>query len=291
MRGRAVRIGALALGVLWAVAGTAAASPAGARTVIQVFPGPNAISEALAPAESGDVLEIHAGTYPEQVTISVPGVTLRAAGDGPVVIDGTCAVEITVDVQADRVTLRGLRVVGAGGFYPVEINFRHISAGRVLDSVVEDTCGGAEYGINVAGSGSIRLIGNTASGFADAGFYVGGTTAMRLGDLTVRGNTSFGNDKGIIVAYTTLGGVVVEGNTVYGNTRSGIWLNHSRFVEVSRNAVGGNGYSGIEVVRESSGNVIRSNVALGQTYDLVDTSGPNCWTRNVYVSSLGDIGC
>ena len=288
---RAVTIAALTFGILWAVAGTAGADTAGGRTVIEVFPGPNAISEALAAAEPGDILEIHAGTYPEQVIVSVPWVTLRGAGDGPVVIDGTCAVEITVDVQADGVTLRGLRVVGAGGFYPIEINFRHISAGRVLDTVVEDTCGGAEYGINVAQSGSIRLIGNTASGFADAGFYVGGTTTMRFGDLTVRGNTSFGNDKGIIIAYTTLGGVVVEGNTVYGNVRSGIWLNHSRFVEVSRNAVGGNGYSGIEVVGESSGNVIRSNAALGQTYDLVDTAGPNCWTRNVYVTSLGDIGC
>jgi hypothetical protein len=58
-------------------------------TIIEVYPGPDALKNALASANSGDVLNIHAGVYPEHVAINTSNLTLRSAGDGEVTVDGT----------------------------------------------------------------------------------------------------------------------------------------------------------------------------------------------------------
>src|SRR2546428_136080 len=137
------------VGILsWTGAAPALSGPAG-RTVIEVYPGPDALKNALASANSGDVINIHAGVYPEHVTINTSNLTLRSAGDGEVTVDGACSTPTTVDVRADGTTIRGLRVVGAGQNSAIEINLRHVATGRVLGSTVEDTCGNAEYGVNV----------------------------------------------------------------------------------------------------------------------------------------------
>src|SRR4029079_9003588 len=68
----------------------AAAAPRARRTVIEVFPGPSAIRNAVASANPGDTLNIHAGTYTERVSVNVQDLTLRSAGDGDVTVDQGC---------------------------------------------------------------------------------------------------------------------------------------------------------------------------------------------------------
>jgi hypothetical protein len=41
----------------------AQASPRAGKAIIEVFPGPDALANALAVANAGDTLNIHAGTY------------------------------------------------------------------------------------------------------------------------------------------------------------------------------------------------------------------------------------
>ena len=53
----------------WPGTALALSGPTGG-TVIEVYPGPDALKKALASANSGDVLNIHAGVYPEHVTIT-----------------------------------------------------------------------------------------------------------------------------------------------------------------------------------------------------------------------------
>ena len=97
---------AAALLVVVATAGTTAlAGPGGHRATIEVYPGPNAINDALAIANDGDTLNIHQGTYPEQVRVSTPNLTLQAAGDGVVSVDGGCAANTTLAIRAEGVTI------------------------------------------------------------------------------------------------------------------------------------------------------------------------------------------
>jgi hypothetical protein len=282
----------LALGAALAVVPSGSAG-AGPSDVIEVFPGPNAINNALNVAQAGDTLNIHAGTYSERVNVDVQGVTLRSAGDGEVTVDGSCSAATTVDVLAERVTIRGLRVIGAGlGAVPIAIDFSGRDSGRVISSVVEDTCGDAWYGINVYQGGSIKIVGNVASGFDDAGIYVGDISSTPFGPLVIRGNESFGNNKGVIVQDSGGADIQVSENSIHDNLVTGIWVNLADGIEVFKNTLNANGNTGIEVDEFSDGNMIRRNRALGHTFDLFDGGGTgNCWTENVYVTSFGDISC
>ena len=262
-------------------------------TVIEVYPGPDALKNALASANSGDVLNIHAGVYPEHVTINTSNLTLRSAGDGEVTVDGTCSTPITVDVRADGTTIRSLRVVGASENSPIEINFSHVATGRVVKSKVEDTCGNAEYGVNVSFSHTIQVIGNTATGFGDAGFYIGAITSTQRGPLVIQGNESYGNVRGVIVENSSGGRILVLGNDVHDNQTTGIWITNSDRVRLRSNLVQDNGYSGIELDSLSDRNRIKGNTASGHTYDLANDAGNtgNCWVANDYTTSLGNIDC
>jgi parallel beta-helix repeat protein len=272
--------------------GQAAAEPGG-RTVIEVFPGPNALKDALVIANPGDVLNIHAGTYPEHVTVSVDDLTLQAAGDGTVTVDGTCTTSTTILINSDRVTVRELRVIGAGtGFAPIEINFSSVASGRVLGSTVEDTCGNAEYGVNVFNSGTVVVRNSYATGFSDAGFYIGLITSTPLGPLTIANNESVGNERGIIVENSSGGKIIVRGNNTHDNDSTGIWITNSDTVRVENNLVMDNNVSGIELDQFSDQNVVRGNMAQGHTFDLVNDGGTgNCFLNNTYTTSFGDISC
>jgi parallel beta-helix repeat protein len=291
MNRRGTTLAILAASVIWATAGGAVADAGGGRTVIEVYPGPNAINEALDIAQPGDILNIHVGVYPEEVDITVDGVTLQAAGDGPVTIDGTCSVTVTVDVRAEDVTLRGLRVVGASGSVPIEIDFSLVSSGRVADSIVRDTCGFALYGINVFAGGSIRIVGNTAVGFEDAGVYVGGISSTPHGPMVIRDNEVIRNKYGILVEDSAGGTILVGENDVHDNRTTGIWLHDADGTRVGGNLVLDNGPEGIEADSDSTGNLIRSNTVLGHNLDLIDGNGQNCWVDNTYETSQGDIDC
>jgi parallel beta-helix repeat protein len=268
------------------------AAGAGTQMVIEVFPGPNAIGQALSQANPGDVLNIHAGTYAERVEARIADVTLQAAGDGDVIIDGQCDYRIVVNVSAPGVTLDGLRVVGAGGFVPIEINFSGVDSGRVVNSSVEDTCGNAEYGVNVFDGGSMTISRVTATGFADAGIYIGLVMSTPRGPLVVSNNESFGNDRGIIVENSWGGKILVTGNYLPDNDTTGIWITNSDGVRVIRNRAFDNVLTGIELDSFSDSTLVRRNIAQGHTYDLSNEGGVgNCFLENTYTTSLGDISC
>ena len=269
--------------------GSAQASSRHAATVIEVFPGPNAIQNALAQAVSGDTLNIHTGTYTEQFSITTTNLTLTAAGDGPVTVDGACVNGWTIQVLAAGVTIRRLTLKG-GTFG--EITFTGVPQGRILGSVATDSCADAEYGINVYKSGSIVVRNNVTSGFADAGLYIGAITSTQFGPLLIDHNKTSANDRGIIIEDSSGGRIQASLNTVFDNTTSGIWLHNSDGVVVRGNTVTNDGADGIEVDPTSDDNTISFNTASGNTYDLANEGGTgNCFVSNVYTTSFGDITC
>jgi len=198
----------------------------GAR--IDVSPGPGAIQAAVDAASPGDTLRVHAGTYEEAVVIGRP---LRLVGDGAadVLIDAGCNASSALTVTADGVTIERVAVAGAQEL-TIDVEFRDDVV--VRNTVTTETCGGAEYGINLYQSTNVRIVGNSASGFADAGIYLGGLAA----DAKVRAlhNTSTGNTRGIIVENSSPG-VVVRGNVFTDSAGDGIFLHNADGVVVARN--------------------------------------------------------
>ncbi len=272
-------------------AGSAAAQ---GRTVIEVFPGAHALGNALASATSGDVLNIHAGTYPEHVKVTVPNVTLQSAGDGRVTVDGGCSTQFVVAVRANGVTITGLRVQGATegfGFFPAEVDFKFVTSGTIMHSTLVDTCD-AEYGVNVYNSGALTITQNRATGFSDAGFYIGGITNTGGGTLSVTSNSSFGNDRGIIVEDSFGVSMLIGRNDTHDNDTSGIHLTNSDGIMVRANTTADNGSYGIDLDASSDVNLVTRNTSQGNPFDVANLGGSgNCWRDNVYTTSIGTIGC
>jgi parallel beta-helix repeat protein len=269
------------------------AAPSAHAATVEVFPGPNAVQNAVTAASAGDTLLIHAGTYSEHVTVgsAKTNLTLRAFGDGPVIVDAGCAAFTTVDVNAGGVTIDGLRIRG-GTYY--ETDFTLVAGGTVTRSILRDTCS-ALYGVNVFGTtGTMTVSGNGATGFADAGIYIGGISATTA-TVNVAGNYALGNNRGIIVEDVVAASVVtVSGNTTSRNrmagesaTNAGIFLHNADGVLVDGNTARRNVDRGIELDLNSSGNVVTNNTAAGQTYDLSNLGSNNCFSNNTYATSNG----
>ena len=273
-------------------------SAAGGGVTTEVFPGPNAIENAVMAASAGDTLLIHTGTYNEDVVIGATksNLTLEAFGDGPVIVDAGCGSFTTIDVNASGVVIAGLRVRG-GTYY--EIDFQGVPGGLVTGSVVRDTCS-ALYGVNVFNtSGTMTITGSLAVGFADAGFYVGGISNTAA-TVHVTGNYSTGSNRGIIMEdIVTASTVTVTGNRTWRNRASGInainagiFLHNADGLTVDDNTVTNNRHRGIEVDAASSGNVVTNNTISGHTYDLSNLGSGNCFSGNTYTTSNGPLpGC
>jgi parallel beta-helix repeat protein len=279
---------------------TAAGSPvasaalADGRTVIEVHPGPHALANALASASNGDVLNIHTGTYPEHVKVITPSVTLQAAGDGPVTIDARCAAQFAIAIRADGVTITGLGVQGATegfGPFPAEVDFEFVASGTITHSTLSDSCD-AEYGVNVYNSGPLTISRNRATGFSDAGIYIGGITNTGGGTLTVASNATYGNNRGIIVEDSFGVSMVIGRNDAHDNATSGIHLTNSDGIVVRGNTTANDGTYGIDLDASSDHNRVVKNTSQGNPFDLANLGGTgNCWKDNVYSTSTGTISC
>jgi parallel beta-helix repeat protein len=302
MSGRRIAlIAALVAGALFGSAAPAQADP----TVIQVQPGPHAIQDALQQAHGGDILNLHAGVYRQPQGLRVnKSVVIRSAGDGVVTITGQCKVNATISVVANKVRLRGLRVVGAAdgfGFFPTEIDFRGVQSGEVSNSMAVDTCGGsghrAEYGINLFNTGPVKVLDNLTSGFVDSGIYVGGIDGTWDATLMVRGNETRGNVRGIIVEDSSATIAVVD-NLVRHNlrdspddgfTNAGIYLHSSDGVRIRDNTVRNNGPDGIVLDGNSDFNRVIANAVHDHTTDLRNDGASNCFSDNDYDTSSGNV--
>lgn len=257
--------------------------------VVDVFPGGGTpLQDAITAASPGDTLRVHAGTYSESVTIN-KRLKLRGDGVDAVTIDAGCGNFRTVEVTtgAERVTIQGVTVTG-GTFYDLDIWGTSVNRIKVKDTILIEACGSALYGINVYQATRVKLIGNEAYGYSDAGIYIGaipadgGAKAVRnnchdnvrgilLEDspmdskLIVRRNTTANNADGIFTSNAD--DAVISGNTVTGNTNNGIWLNAtSENNRVRGNDISGSG--GVDGVDDGTGNCWRGNTCAGTCPDV-----------------------
>jgi parallel beta-helix repeat protein len=292
VRGRGVKRTSLALACALVIALLSSLSASGhpghGKHVIQVRPGPNAITKALRKADAGDKLRIHRGRYRESIEVTKPVEIVGAGGGRRPVIDGQCKTEITVGVAASGVALEHLKVIGATDLAGAgrAVDFRAAN-GRMEDLRLRDTCD-AEYGINVVESGAVSVLGSRARGFSDAGIYVGQITDTGGGTLLVSGNEARNNNKGIIVEASVGGDIAVVGNDVHNNDlpglgeQTGIFVNRSQGVLIANNSVRSNGSLGIHLTVDASGNVLNDNQVTGNPTDLRDEGAGNCGSGNTF---------
>jgi len=200
------------------------------------------ISEALAAAPDGAIIEIAGGPYTESLVINRP-VSLRRAGSDEALIAPAEDEPVIKVVDTHSVSIEGLTIVGG------------------------------QYGIFVTRSQDVAIKDNFISGSRLVGVKV------RLGAADILNNTVFHAQPpygmGIHVTNTTQWPESrVEGNLVFGNPRSGIYTNMTGMIEILDNVVTDNGQHGIAVTEMSHadvfGNIVVDNAETG--IQLLDMS-------------------
>lgn len=290
-RGRR-RIAVVAALAALAVAAAAPATSAGKKRKITVRPGSNAITKALKRVKEPGLLRVKSGRYRESVTIDKQ-VKVKGVGKGRrPVIDGRCDAEIAVAVRHDDVTLRRLKVVGAGtGTFPIEVDFRDVSGGVVNDVLMKDTCD-AEYGLNLYETGPTDVFDSKAVGFSDAGFYAGEISSTPGGSILLSGNVAYHNNRGVIVENSAGGDIQVKDNVLSFNDIPGfsgpvgILINNSDGVTVEGNEARHNAAFGLHLTPGSDDNVVLSNTLLDNPVDIRNQGSGNCGSGNTF--STGD---
>ena len=270
------------------------ATPAAADT-ITVRPGADALQEAVDAASPGDRLLVRRGHYIEDVTVDKRLRIVGARGKRLPVVDAACDAPIAIDVQANGVTLKRLRVKGAAGNLGpgYTVNFVGIERGAARRLVVAESCPSAppEYGINLFQTGPIKVVGNrTFGGFEDAGVYVGSISETLGGTLLVEDNEAYRNNRGIIIEEVEGPGakVVVRHNFAHHNriggvasTPTGIFLHQSDGSRFVRNRTTDNGDYGIHADPGSDGNVFFGNTSRRNPEgNFFDEGSGNCGSAN-----------
>ena len=285
------------MGIGSIVVAIACAGSAQAAT-INVKPKPDALEKAIDKAKGGDTLKVKGGVYREVVRVTKPLKIVGEKGDRPT-ITGHCDVGIVIDVQSRGVTLANLRVKGAteedGPGYTV--NFIGIPTGTARDLSVEQSCeqeDSPQYGINVAGSGNLKIVDNhTYGGFRDAGIYVGSISDTRGKRLLVDGNEVDGNNRGIIVEESDSNNqtIVVSNNDVHDNdvtpgvtdNPAGIYIHDSDGGLYDNNTVNDNGAFGFDIDAPSEDNVFFDNTATGNgDIDFNNLGSGSCGSGNTF---------
>lgn len=256
-----------------------------------VTPGPGALAAAIAAAAPGDKLVVHSGTYQEAVVVDKPLTIVGDRSEPRPVIDGECGTRVTILAQVGGVSLRWLKVVGAdesAGGYSSAVDFTSVSGGSVRELKLVDTCD-ALYGVNVFNTGPFTVRDSEAVGFSDAGIYVGGITDTGNGAVKVTGNSSHGNNRGLIVEDSGgLASITVKDNVFDHNrlvseaNRSGIQISNSNGVLIEDNVARHNAKYGIWLDAKSHDNRLFDNKFVHNDFmDALDEGTRNCGTGNV----------
>jgi nitrous oxidase accessory protein NosD len=281
----------LTAGLLVAATALLVAPVAMAKTIDVRPRGPavNVIQKAVNKAHPGDRIRVHRGTYRGGVTIDKKLSIFGAPGERRPKLDARCRDSVVVDVGAAGVALSGLKVVGSADAFSV--SFVGVRRGSVDDLRLDNTCGQALYGVNVYGRGAIRITDSNATGFLDAGYYVGSIATTGRGSLTIRRNRASGNNRGAIVEDSFGPDVdirvqdnVFDDNTIEGEgIPSGIFVRNSTGSLIERNETRRNGVYGIHVDAASGHNVFNDNESSGNgTAPFFDEGSGNCGSGNSF---------
>ena len=271
-------------------AASSAAAPGsqgGLARVVVSKPSPGVIGAAIDAVAPGGTIRIHKGRYRESLLIEKPGVKLVAAGRGRPTIDGRCEFPSAITIHSGGVTLKGLKIVGGRAF--ANVDFNGAPSGRAQGLRLRNTCD-AEYGINAFATGAVQITDNRASGFTDAGIYVGGVSSTPNGTLLVGDNETFANNKGVIVEDSAGGDILLRSNEIHDNDipgigeQVGIYLHAGDGVRIESNRISRNGAVGLQLTPDSDDNRITDNEITANPTDVLDEGIGNCGSGNTFAT-------
>ena len=232
---------------------------------------------------------MHHGTYRGSLRVTKKVSIFGAKNENRPKIDARCNSSVAVDVLAPGVSLTRLKVVGSADAFSV--SFIGIRRGVVDDVRMDNTCGQALYGVNVYQQGAIRIVNSNATGFLDAGYYVGSIGTTNDGALIIRHNEASGNNRGAIVedSFDPDVDIRVQDNDFHDNTiegegiPSGIFVHNSDHTLIEGNRTEDNGVYGIHVDPNSDDNVLNGNESTGNgTDNYFDEGTGNCGSGNSF---------
>lgn len=218
--------------------------------IITVFPGTNAIQNAVNVAEPGDVILVNKGVYNEEVSINTSNIRIVSASN-KVFLDGNnTLVDAFTLAGVTGVEINGFRIanyIGDGITLVVNSSFNLIT-GNTITNIGED-------GIDInAGSGNLILanhiedIGNDSD---DSGIELDGNANWVVNN-TIKGNSGAG-----ILVRSSDNGVI--GNFVHNNNGSGFEV-QTDFNVFEKNQVTRNKNNGIILTAAAEDNSIFKNL-------------------------------
>ncbi|HEU4323076.1 MAG TPA: right-handed parallel beta-helix repeat-containing protein [Roseiflexaceae bacterium] len=234
------------------------------------------IGAALASVSPGGTVVVAAGSYPEAVTITKSGVTLRGAGSAAspaanTVITGPVGSSSGVRLPnsgTTGVTIRDLRVQGftGGGICSV---------------------GTGNNGLRIEG---VAVVGNTAGVSCLGGVYINGPVSnITINNVLADSNSS----RGIVIWNGFKQNITITNNTVTNNNCCGIELQDGTAsgVTITGNTVTGNTDSGIAAVGLRAGagpnlianNTLTDNGRFGIEIKLPDGTGAESGDGSIVV--------
>lgn len=251
------------------------------------------IGQAAAGAQPGTEVLVRPGSYAEEVTVTVPRLTIRGLGTGPdgVMVRGDDARDVGITVAAPGVRIENLTVTGHRG--------AGIAVGTVVRTVIADVVlrDNGLYGVDARGASGVTIRDAHVTGHGIAG--IGVRDCVTCGALIERAAVE-GNAAGVVAVAAT--GVVVRSSLVRGNA-VGVVLrdvvgsqvtaneltNNAANVWVASALDGAEPPTGAGVwVSGGRGNLVASNTATGHTYNVVVTGPSPGRDHRVVRNTLGD---
>ena len=228
----------------------------GAAAEIIVQPG-NSIQAAVNNSNPGDIITIKAGTYTENVKITKGNITIRSESGNPdnTIIKSKSSTVNVLSVQADNVTISGIKAIGASGSGYSGIylsgcnkcvieNNKLMSNGYGIYLVSSKGCtisknmvtNNGYYGIVLGSSSGNKISGNIASSDA-RGIHIGSSDDNTITGNNVTANSAYGmyvcglSDRNLIY------------NNYFNNTnmtiKSGVGNSYNTTKTTGKNIVGG----------------------------------------------------
>ena len=181
--------------------GETATSAAGERAVVDDDGAdcPDATYEsveaAVAASGPGDTVAVCKGTYDGNVTVTTPGLSLRAVNDSGVVLDGGQALDAGVRVQADRVDVDGFTIrnyTEAGVFVGTDQPLQDVSVtNNTISGIYRFSFFRFNPGIHLEDARSARVTDNRVTD-SGSGVWLIGSSGSTVARNTVRENGYLG---------------------------------------------------------------------------------------------------
>jgi len=250
--------------------------------VIRVSPGPGTpLQDAIAGAAPGDTIKVAGGVYDGAVVVDR---AVRILGDDVTVrVDAGCGVANALEVTADGVEIKNMRVDG-GTANGVVVEGR--TGVRLKRMGIFNTCGASGAAVRLVQVSDLRL-NNVRGGIWPIGTYVADLAANSRVDLKLcggEGSPFGGMDTAVLVENVNPGALRMSKCQIIYAEDAGIELRNSDGVRISSSIVVGRGVGspsrGIVADANSDDNSVVRNSLHDNQVDVVDQGIGNCWRGN-----------